>query len=97
MTVNKAQFGLEPPPRAQPKPLKDRFGDRFDDKALGQMGSVTDIANLLGVGSTAVSNWIARHDDFPLPKSVVGTSGSRQTGIWDLTEVQDWYHKRGED
>ena len=91
MTVFGRQFTGDPPQRAAPKPLTERFPDH----EVGQMGSVTDIANMLGVGSTAVSNWINRHNDFPKPSSVIGHTGARQTGIWNLEEVRDWHKARG--
>ncbi|WP_373069945.1 N-6 DNA methylase [Gemmatimonas sp.] len=53
--------------------------------------SVSEIAQLAGVGSSAVSNWRKRHADFPLP--LAGNS----VDLFELTEVTDWLSLHGKD
>lgn len=47
---------------------------------------VTDIANRLGVGAPAVSNWKNRHEDFPEPVFVL--SGTQPVYSWEA--VVQW-------
>lgn len=53
--------------------------------------NVTQIADLAGVGASAVSNWRNRFDDFPKP--VEGVPGGRD--LFDLGEVERWLRDRG--
>lgn len=46
-----------------------------------------DIADMLGVGQPAVSNWKARHEDFPAPLKVMGG----RTSLYSRIEVIEWY------
>jgi len=53
-----------------------------------------EIAHLLGVGPTAVSNYVARTSDKhePFPDPVVTRSLGRFR-LWDLDDVQAWHEK----
>jgi type I restriction enzyme M protein len=46
---------------------------------------IPQIADIAGVGRSAVGNWRKRHDDFPAPR-VQAPSGA----LFDLREVEDW-------
>jgi type I restriction enzyme M protein len=46
---------------------------------------IPQIAEIAGVGRSAVGNWRKRHEDFPAPK-VQAPSGA----LFDLREVEDW-------
>jgi type I restriction-modification system DNA methylase subunit len=48
--------------------------------------TVNDIADIAGVGRSAVANWRKRHPDFPLPNS---------SERFDLEEVERWLIERG--
>lgn len=60
-----------------------------------------EIAHLLGVGPTAVSNYVARTSDKhpPFPEPVITRSLGRFR-LWDLEDVVDWhaeaFPKRGD-
>lgn len=51
-----------------------------------------EIAKIIGVGPTAVSNYIARTSDkhSPFPEAVLVRSLGRHR-LWQLDEVQDWH------
>lgn len=51
-----------------------------------------EIAHLLGVGPTAVSNYVARTSDkhAPFPEAVVVRSLGRFR-LWNLDDVEDWH------
>jgi type I restriction enzyme M protein len=51
---------------------------------------IPQIAEIAGVGRSAVSNWRKRHADFPAPK-VQTPSGA----LFDLREVEDWLIEQG--
>lgn len=53
--------------------------------------NVSQVADLAGVGLSAVSNWRKRFDDFPRPAE--GVPGGRD--LFDLGEVEAWLRKRG--
>lgn len=54
--------------------------------------SGSDIAQLAGVGRSTVSNWRARHDDFPKP-----VAGSATSPRFDTAEVRAWLQAHGKD
>lgn len=58
---------------------------------LEDLVSTGDIADEYGVGKPAVSNWIARHPDFPQPLTSV-SRGS--TLLFSRKAVADWYRRR---
>lgn len=51
-----------------------------------------EIAHLLGVGPTAVSNYVARTSDkhAPFPEPVITRSLGRFR-LWDIVDVQRWH------
>lgn len=51
-----------------------------------------EIAHLLGVGPTAVSNYVARTSDkhAPFPEAVITRSLGRFR-LWDIADVIDWH------
>lgn len=51
-----------------------------------------EIAHLLGVGPTAVSNYVARTSDKhpPFPEAVITRSLGRFR-LWEITDVMDWH------
>jgi hypothetical protein len=53
-----------------------------------------EIAHLLGVGPTAVSNYVARtsvkHTPFPEPKITRSLGRFR---LWDINDVEEWHTK----
>jgi hypothetical protein len=53
-----------------------------------------EIAHLLGVGPTAVSNYVARTSDKhpPFPEAVITRSLGRFR-LWDLDDVEQWHTK----
>lgn len=53
-----------------------------------------EIAHLLGVGPTAVSNYVARTSDKhpPFPDAVITRSLGRFR-LWDLDDVEQWHTK----
>lgn len=53
---------------------------------------VGDIATRLKVGKSAVSNWLAKHPDFPAPLFVVGNG---LTHVFDWAEVSAWADAHG--
>src|SRR3954454_24949951 len=56
----------------------------------GALVGIPQIADLAGVGRSAVSNWRKRHPDFPTAK-VQAPSGA----LFDLREVEDWLIEQG--
>src|SRR4051812_42454664 len=48
--------------------------------------TINDIAEIAGVGRSAVANWRKRHPDFPLPNA---------SERFDLEEVERWLIERG--
>lgn len=48
----------------------------------------SDIAQILMVVPSAVSNWINRHENFPAPVAVVAKG---KTSLWIKSEVIAWY------
>ncbi|MEQ8716668.1 MAG: N-6 DNA methylase [Acidimicrobiales bacterium] len=52
--------------------------------------AASDIADLAEVGRSTVSNWVRRHDDFPEPRHVRGS-----TSLYDWHEVEDWLLSSG--
>ena len=52
--------------------------------------SLADIARIAGVGSSAVSNWRRRHDDFPKP-----AGGTDKNPRFDLAEIEAWLRRQG--
>src|SRR4051812_41450822 len=61
--------------------------DVAQERALVGIPQIADIA---GVGRSAVGNWRKRHPDFPAPK-VQTPSGA----LFDLREVEDWLIEQG--
>jgi type I restriction enzyme M protein len=57
-----------------------------------QLISVTEIAKLAGVRSSAVSNWRVRFADFPVPAES-GASGD----LFDVNAVEKWLGEHGKD
>jgi hypothetical protein len=53
-----------------------------------------EIAALLGVGPTAVSNYVARTSDKhpPFPEAVITRSRGRFR-LWDIEDVVEWHEK----
>ena len=51
--------------------------------------SLTEIANIVGVKPSAVSNWRARHKDFPSP-----IDRSARGDLFSLDQVLDWLRAR---
>lgn len=53
-----------------------------------------EIAHLLGVGPTAVSNYVVRTSDKhpPFPEAVITRSLGRFR-LWDIEDVIDWHSK----
>lgn len=53
-----------------------------------------EIAHLLGVGPTAVSNYVARTSDkhAPFPEPVITRSLGRFR-LWDIDDVQRWHEE----
>ncbi len=53
-----------------------------------------EIAHLLGVGPTAVSNYVARtspkHPAFP---NAILTRSHGRFRLWDIDDVQDWHRR----
>ena len=51
-----------------------------------------EIAHLLGVGPTAVSNYVARTSDKhgPFPEPVITRSLGRFR-LWDINDVEEWH------
>jgi len=50
---------------------------------------ITEIADRLGVKPNVVSNWTARHDDFPEPVFRLAMGG-----VWDFADVRAWFRAR---
>lgn len=50
-----------------------------------------DIAALLGVRASVVSNWRARHESFPKPWAVIADD---HTPVWHRSEVLAWARTR---
>ncbi len=55
---------------------------------LDDLVSPADIADQFRVGKAAVSNWIARHADFPKPLTTVARG---QTDLYSRKAVADWH------
>jgi hypothetical protein len=62
-----------------------------DDRMVrvGDLVTVTTIAERAGVTRAAVSNWRHRHADFPLPLVIHG-EGARSLPVFEWPEVADW-------
>lgn len=56
----------------------------------GALVGIPDIAEIAGVGRSAVSMWRKRHADFPLPR-LEAPSGA----MFDLAEVESWLIEKG--
>lgn len=56
-----------------------------------ELVSVIDIAMMLGIGQSAVSNWQKRHGDFPEP--VVRVSNGH-TALWLRDDILRWHRNR---
>lgn len=54
--------------------------------------AVSDIADMAGVGNTAVSNWIARFEDFPEPDHIVARG---EIKVWRSEHVVAWLAAHG--
>ena len=54
--------------------------------------SASDIAQLAGVGRSTVSNWRARHEDFPEP-----VAGSAASPRFDAAAVRAWLTTYGKE
>lgn len=52
----------------------------------------TELAKLLGVGQSALSNWKVRHENFPAPFKIVG-----KISLYRKSEVLRWYAKHIDD
>ena len=66
----------------------------INQRDLEQLVDRNEIAHLLDVGPTAVSNYVARtNDKHPaFPKPVITRSLGRFR-LWDLGEVEEWHLK----
>ena len=51
---------------------------------------LAEIAEIAGVGASAVSNWRARHSDFPKPIAVIYS-----VEIFSLPQALKWLEKTG--
>lgn len=56
--------------------------------------SAADVADRLGVSTTVVSNWQARHPDFPAP---IFTVGRGRTHVWHWPDVKQYHDRRRKD
>jgi hypothetical protein len=73
----------------------DDMTTKTDPPAELDLVSVADIADRLGVGVSAVTNWRARHESFPRPVGVIARGG---TPVFLWPSVQRWcsaYSKPG--
>lgn len=59
-------------------------------RAEHQLVGGLDIANALGVTTSAVANWAIRFDDYPDPILVVGLRP-----VWDIREIIQWANRTG--
>jgi hypothetical protein len=55
---------------------------------VAKLVGVSEIAEHYGVGSTAVSNWRARYDDFPEPVVML-----RMGPLFTLESVEAWHRE----
>lgn len=60
-----------------------------DELLLAELITGAQIARMFGVTQPAVSNWIARHEDFPAPRT-----GHDRTARYSRTEVAQWWATR---
>lgn len=58
---------------------------------LNDLVATSDLAQIFGVGKPAISNWIARYDDFPEPLLTVA-GGSTQ--LFSRKAVVTWHGRR---
>jgi hypothetical protein len=60
----------------------------------GYLVDRNEIAHLLEVGPTAISNYVARTNDkhAPFPEPVISRSKGRFR-LWDIREVEKWHTK----
>lgn len=54
----------------------------------------SQIAAMLGVAPSAVSNWKKRHKDFPEPIFVAPTTQGPPISLYDVEKVLAWYEER---
>lgn len=70
----------------------NNFAIFYDQSAMSALVDRNEIAHLLGVGPTAVSNYVARtnvkHPPFPDPVLVRGLGRFR---LWLIEDVINWY------
>lgn len=59
-------------------------------EVLSDVGTLGDAATLLGVRPNRVSNWAARHEDFPAPVGRVG-----RWPVYILSAIEAWADQRG--
>lgn len=56
--------------------------------------SAGDIARLVGVRPSAVSNWQRRYPGFPAPVRVWAEEGTGRRALWLKSDVLAWYRQR---
>lgn len=64
----------------------------MNDEQYEDLVDRNEIAHLLGVGPTAVSNYVARTNDKhpPFPDPVISRSRGRFR-LWNIADVAEWY------
>lgn len=71
------------PEREEPQPPRTSEGEPT-------LVNMSQLADALGVTRQALHAWRRRHDDFPQPKRVPGSTRDQ----WDLDEVRTYWQNR---
>lgn len=66
--------------------ISDRAGPRVRTQRLG---SLSDLADRLGVSRQTLWNWTRRYEDFPLPLAETASGP-----LWAVREVEEWARSR---
>ncbi len=66
-------------------------GDPFETVRVSDIVSTADVARLCGVSQPCVSNWKARHGDFPRPFAVIANG---RTDLFRKSDIVAWYRDR---
>lgn len=66
----------------------------IDELDLELLVDRNELAHILGVGPTAISNWVARSNSKhpPFPEAVITRSLGRFR-LWDLAQIENWYRR----
>jgi hypothetical protein len=57
---------------------------------VNDLAAASDLGRELHVVKSAVTNWVARHPDFPAPITVIASAK-----VYSLIQVREWQRSKG--